>query len=171
MKDYPAENWKALGDWVSLARHQTNYSDTQAWAKAVGRSTRILLGLERGESVGAKTIEAIAEVLGVANWSVFGILESGSSANVDWTPEAVERARTIYEAETGLEADAGQDSSLLTYIPDDELLAELGRRLATRTLSRTERRMAERAWPDEEESMELKAARKPGRPGSNAPPE
>lgn len=143
MKNYPVEHWKALGEWVSVARHQAGYSDTKRWAAEVGRSTRMLQGLERGEAVGAKTIEAIAEALGVANWSLFAILDRGAEVEVEWSPTNVNEARARYEAETGLEADDG-DSNLLTYITDAELLAELGRRLATRPMSRTERRMTER---------------------------
>lgn len=142
MKRYPAEHWKALGDWVSRGRHQAGYSDTKKWAEAVGRSTRMLLGLERGEPVGAKTIEAISEVLGVSNWSIFEILERGQ---VDWfsaTPAEIEDARARYEAETGLEADDGERSSL-AYVSDEDLLSEIARRLSARPLSRTERRVRE----------------------------
>lgn len=143
MKSYPPENWKALGEWVSVARHQAGYSDTKRWAHVVGRSTRMLLGLERGEPVGAKTIEAISEALGVANWAVFEILDSGEPDSVSWTDVQVEAARQKYETETGLEADGGGGDGLLWHFSDEELLEELRRRLATRPLSRSERRMQE----------------------------
>lgn len=77
MKSYPAEHWQALGDWVASARAQAGYSDTKKWAAVVSRSTRQVLGLERGESVGPKTIEAVAEALGIAAWPLFDVLDTG----------------------------------------------------------------------------------------------
>ena len=143
MKKYPREHWQALGDLVGTARHQAGYSDTKRWAEAVGRSSRVLLGLERGEPVGPKTIEAIAETLGIANWSLFEALDRGR-AN-DWgasTDAEVAEARKRYQDETGLEAD-DDGGSPLSFVSDEELLKELARRLADRPLSRTERRMLE----------------------------
>lgn len=152
MKSYPVEHWKALGEWVSVARHQSDYSDMKKWAAAVGRSTRMLQGLERGETVGAKTIEAIAEVLGVANWSLFSILDRGTAEEVEWSPTNVREARARYESETGLEADDGETTSL-TYISDEDLLAELERRLSTRKLTRTERLIAQMDRWDEADKL------------------
>jgi hypothetical protein len=64
MKKYSADNWRKLGRRVNLARIKAGYSDTQEWADAVGRSSRMLLGLERGEPVGSGTIDRVAITLG-----------------------------------------------------------------------------------------------------------
>lgn len=39
------------------------YADTAIWSEKVGRSTRMLLGLERGEQVGPRTLALIEGVL------------------------------------------------------------------------------------------------------------
>lgn len=155
MKKYPAAHWEALGSWVNVARHQADYADTKKWADAVGRSTRMLLGLERGEPVGAKTLEAIAEALGVTNWSLFEILDKGQADWASSSGQAVEDARKRYEDETGLEADDA-NVTLLGVFSDGELLAEIGRRLATRPVSRSERRLRKVAesWPSDIAALE-----------------
>lgn len=52
------------------ARLQGGYDDTALWAKAVERSSRVLLGLERGEPTGRKTLSKIETVLGwPVGWS------------------------------------------------------------------------------------------------------
>lgn len=143
MRKYPTAHWKALGAEVNTSRMQAGYTDTAKWAEAVGRSSRMLLGLERGEPVGAKTIEAIAEALGVANWSLFQVLDTGRRG--DWgggDDSQVDEARRRYEQETGLEADEGA-ADLMRMFSDEELLAEVAKRLATRPLSRGERRLRE----------------------------
>lgn len=171
MKKYPREHWQALGDLVGKTRHQAGYTDTRAWADAVGRSSRMLLGLERGEPVGPKTIEAIAEALGMANWSLFEVLDRGRVD--DWgasTDAEVAEARRRYQEATGLEAD-DDSSDPLRFVSDEELLGELARRLAARPLSRTERRMIEareswQAEPAEDDEGHAAAARDVGRRGS-----
>lgn len=66
MRDYPEENWKALGRWVHDQRVRVAaWRDVREWAKAVGRSDRQLRGLERGERVGIGTLDAVARVLDV----------------------------------------------------------------------------------------------------------
>jgi hypothetical protein len=45
------------------------------WSAKVGRSTRILEGLERGEQVGPKTITLVADGLGIDPDVLFRILE------------------------------------------------------------------------------------------------
>lgn len=159
MRKYPREHWQALGDLVGTARHQAGYSDTKRWAEAVGRSSRMLLGLERGEPVGPKTIEAIAETLGIANWSLFEVLDRGRVD--DWgasTEAEVAEARKRYQDETGLEADEDGGGDPLRFVSDEDLLGEVARRLAARPLSRTERRMLEaRASWDEPSETEVAA--------------
>lgn len=74
MRKYPAENWKRLGRWVYDNRVRGGYTDTKEWAEAVGRSTRQLLGLERGEPVGAGTINRVADALTLPASMLFAIL-------------------------------------------------------------------------------------------------
>lgn len=77
---YPDEHWEALGRWVLEARRRAGYADTKVWKQAVGRSERMLLGLERGERVGTGTIDAVASALNIEPGLLFGILESGEAA-------------------------------------------------------------------------------------------
>ncbi|MCF6376938.1 hypothetical protein L2K70_04920 [Nocardioides KLBMP 9356] len=144
MKKYPHEHWVALGDWIAHARKQAGYTDTKRWAAAVGRSDRVVLGLERGEPQGAKTIEAVSEALGVSNWALFEILDKGSSSPdfVAKSPDEIQAIRARYESETGLEADAA-GADLFAMFSDEELLDEIRRRLATRPMARSERRLRE----------------------------
>lgn len=146
MKTYPAAHWVELGEWIASARLQAGHSDTAKWAALVGRSTRITLGLERGEPAGAKTVEAVADALRVPNWLLFSILDTGES-DVSWTEARIKQAQESYEFETGLEADGAGEPSLLGLLSDDELIAELARRLATRPLSRAELKMQQALAP------------------------
>lgn len=83
MRDYPAENWKALGQWVHDARMQvSDWRDMKTWASLVGRSDRQLRGLERGEPVGVGTIEAVSRALGVEDWHLMNILTTGERPRV-----------------------------------------------------------------------------------------
>jgi hypothetical protein len=56
--------WEELGRLVLSERMAAGLGDTAEWAQAVGRSTRMLLGLERGEQVGPKTLTLIEQALG-----------------------------------------------------------------------------------------------------------
>lgn len=98
MKTYPASHWEALGRWLASARLQAGYGDTRVWAGTVGRSTRVLLGLERGESVGSRTLDAVADTLGVEPWVLIRILESGEPAE-PWADVRAIR-RPIHQADT-----------------------------------------------------------------------
>lgn len=80
MNTYSSEQWKVLGTWVASARKQAGFSDTKRWAQVAKRSTRQLLGLERGEPVGSGTIETVGEALGVDSGELFAILEAGAAA-------------------------------------------------------------------------------------------
>ncbi len=68
------EDWQALGREVQRARMAAGMGDTKAWVRAVGRSDRILLGLERGEHVGPKTLTLVAEALGWPTGKPYDIL-------------------------------------------------------------------------------------------------
>ena len=64
MAEYSLSAWRYLGGQVKTARKQAGYRDIKEWAEVVGRSTRVLLGLERGEKVGDDTLERIETALG-----------------------------------------------------------------------------------------------------------
>lgn len=62
--------WEELGRAVLAARMRSGYADTRKWADTVGRSSRMLLGLERGEHVGPKTLTKVEDTLGwPVGWS------------------------------------------------------------------------------------------------------
>lgn len=64
MPNYEHDDWLRLGRAVYSARNSAGLRDTKVWASKVGRSTRMLLGLERGEPVGRGTLDAIEKALG-----------------------------------------------------------------------------------------------------------
>jgi hypothetical protein len=57
------QDWQALGRAVYSARARAGYRDTAKWAARIGRSTRVLLGLERGEPTGGRTLLLVEEAL------------------------------------------------------------------------------------------------------------
>jgi hypothetical protein len=57
------EDWIRLGRAVKDARKRAGYRDMKIWAGKVGRSTRMLQGLERGEPVGGGTLELVEDAL------------------------------------------------------------------------------------------------------------
>lgn len=127
MRKYPKENWKALGAWIHDARMQggPEFRDMSAWAKKVGRSERQLYGLERGESVGEKTLEAVAEALYIDPRFLFARL-----ADLDFDdsfPMAYETVRQVKE-QYG-DTDPDQVAVSLESYTDTELLTEIGRRM------------------------------------------
>lgn len=63
MRKYPEEHWKALGKLIHDERLKKGLSRMDVFARAVGRSTRTLQGLERGEPVSESTLELVADVL------------------------------------------------------------------------------------------------------------
>lgn len=132
MKKYPAENWERLGRWVYEARHQAGFSDTKVWAEAASRSSRMLLGLERGEPVGAGTLQAVADALGVAAWGVFARLSDPDAVENlgDLEAHEVQRLRDDYTAETGKEVEDFEILGLpLRQVSNEDLLAEVARRM------------------------------------------
>lgn len=58
-----AEDWKRLGELVREARMQAGHRSTERWAHLVGRSTRVVQGLERGERQGNGTLQRIEAAL------------------------------------------------------------------------------------------------------------
>lgn len=64
MQDYDSHGWQRLGRLVRAARVKAGYGESREWSARVGRSTRMLLGLERGEPVGDATLARVAESLG-----------------------------------------------------------------------------------------------------------
>jgi len=60
---YPEENWKTLGAWIKRRRLSAGFADLAEWSAAIKRSTRQARGLERGEPVGPKTLQAVADQL------------------------------------------------------------------------------------------------------------
>lgn len=106
MRKYPAENWIRLGHRVHDLRIQVGHVDTKLWAEEVGRSSRQLLGLERGEPVGPKTLERVAKALYVSPWSLYAVLIGEEAVNFTDAPDAdVARVKRMYETETGLPAE------------------------------------------------------------------
>lgn len=66
MTDYSAQDWERLGRAVKRSRmNSPELSSTKIWAARIGRSSRTLLGLERGEPVGDATLFRIENEL---NW-------------------------------------------------------------------------------------------------------
>ena len=64
MAYYDIESRKTLGRVIGRSRRAAGYADTDKWASEVGRSTRTVLGIERGDSAGPKTYARIEELLG-----------------------------------------------------------------------------------------------------------
>lgn len=58
-----ADDWERLGRIVRRERKEQGFRDTTKWAQVVGRSSRVLLGLERGEPTGEETLELVSEAL------------------------------------------------------------------------------------------------------------
>lgn len=72
---YTDEAWRAFGRVVHSARIKAGFSDLKAWIEAVGRSDRMLLGLERGEPVGRGTLRNVEAALGWQPGTADGYLE------------------------------------------------------------------------------------------------
>lgn len=74
MKHYDEPARMRLGLAVSRARHAAGYADTGKWADAIKRSTRVALGVERGEQAGVNTYSAIEDALGWLRGTCYRIL-------------------------------------------------------------------------------------------------
>lgn len=60
---HTVSDWERLGTAVHAARLRAGHKDMRDWALVVGRSSRILEGLERGEKVGKGTLREVENVL------------------------------------------------------------------------------------------------------------
>jgi len=133
MREYPKDHWQALGRWVQEARMQvSDWRDMEGWARTVGRSSRQLRGLERGEQVGIGTIEAVAHALGVADWRLLDILRDPSArTRLPSQADAME-AQARYETEVGHSSSTAVDQPSVTFVSnasDQLLLDEIALRL------------------------------------------
>lgn len=86
MRNYAPDDWARLGQAVFEARSESGLSKTTDWVAQVGRSSRILLGLERGEQTGSGTLERIEDALGWPRGSTHRLLAGGVT---DWRDLAV----------------------------------------------------------------------------------
>lgn len=99
MANYPRQAWERLGRTVYRARRSIpSYQHTEDWAGAVGRSSRVLLGLERGEKVGKDTLMRIEELLGWDVDETFRILEGKSGQVQVMEPIDGDQVRVYREA-------------------------------------------------------------------------
>lgn len=69
------EGWKRLGRYVLRARTDAGYGDTQDWVHKTGLSARTLLGLERGEHVGRKTLAKVEHALDLDTGALDQVLD------------------------------------------------------------------------------------------------
>lgn len=118
--DYDLNARKRLGRAVRRARRAAGLAKTAEWADKVGRSDRVLLGMERGEPAGPDTYAAVAEALGWPTARIYDLLEdradqppvtgteddesgNGLRARIESAPELDEWARkqllAIYDNE------------------------------------------------------------------------
>ena len=111
MNRYTHSDWVRLGDAISRARRAEGFTDTQQWCEIVGRSDRQLLGLERGERVGRGTLRLVEDALDWPAGQAFKILDGDTAVQPVPVPASIREAS------------------------DEQLLAELARRLADTTES------------------------------------
>lgn len=86
MDTYPSDHWRLLGRLVFSARTRAGYTDTQRWSEAVGRSSRMVLGLERGEAVGKGTLDRVAAVLDWHPGVPYAVLSTGRAEVLEDAP-------------------------------------------------------------------------------------
>lgn len=77
METYDREAWQRLGKLVRRQRKRVGFENSNDWAAAVGRSSRVLLGLERGEKTGEDTLGRVEQLLGWAEDSCQRVLDGG----------------------------------------------------------------------------------------------
>lgn len=109
--EYDFDARQRLGRLVRQTRRARGLGKTAEWAAKVGRSDRVLLGLERGEAVGADTYAAVADALGVRVDFVYGALDGVDVRLADY------------------ESIKSPTPPALTSVSDDELAAEVLRRM------------------------------------------
>lgn len=109
-----------------MRRRHEGLANMANWSDAIGRSSRVLLGLERGEPTGAKTLRRIEEVLHWPPGYADRILEDQSADPApDMPPELTERFEPFMPEPRPL--DAYTTAELLQEIEDryDELSLEV----------------------------------------------
>lgn len=74
MRKYAAADWARLGQAVYEARKEAGLGKTAEWAEKVGRSSRTLLGLERGEVTGTPTLEDVEDALAWPRGGAYRVL-------------------------------------------------------------------------------------------------
>lgn len=75
--DYELANRRILARYIKSKRRAMKITMIE-WAAKVGRSTRTMQGVERGDAQGSETYVLTAEALGVDPEVVFAILDSGT---------------------------------------------------------------------------------------------
>ncbi len=155
MNQYDDDAWLRLGRAVKRARLEAGYSDTKRWAAAVGRSSRMLLGLERGEPVGDGTLDRVAIALKWAQETPYRFLadpefgkpdETGRTPDDQWRQHrdhAIGQAEELLES-VGARPDGGHNDD-----HDDGLGQWL-----TRTKSELTDAEQEQMWKDAEPVLE-----------------
>lgn len=128
--EYSADDWRRLGRAVHAERLRRGWSDTKEWAARVGRSTRVVLGLERGEPVGRSTLARVENALGWAPGRAWSILAGDGSVTEQNPRPAAETTQAgvgpgDQSPQPYLSRRTGPD---LTDVTTDALLEELARR-------------------------------------------
>lgn len=116
-------DWKRLGTAVQSARIRAGWEDMTDWVDAVGRSSRVLLGLERGETTGAVTLRRIEELL---HWRPGYADVLLADPNADLAPEVTR------EVERGVTPPSGPRE--LDEYTTEELLDEISLRYSSLAL-------------------------------------
>lgn len=120
MSEYEIEAWRRLGKLIRRQRTRLRI-DTDEWASLVGRTSRVLLGLERGEKTGEETLRRVEELLGWAEGSIESILAGGEPTLV---PEQPTQGRPLSVVPTTMEQvpDELEDNEVLAAIRRDPAL-------------------------------------------------
>ena len=116
-------DWKRLGTAVQAARIRAGWEDMSDWVDAVGRTSRVLLGLERGETTGAVTLRRIEELL---HWRPGYADVILTDPNADLAPDA---ARALEDVVAPPSTPRGLD-----YYTTEQLLDEVNLRYASLAL-------------------------------------
>lgn len=125
MKKHTPEHWRILGRYIQRQRLHIE-PDMREWAAKIGRSTRVLQGLERGEPQGMNTVTLVAVALDVHPEVLFGILETGKTpggqATVPTEHDTAELLTQVLAEMRALRADRDDLAAVLREInisPED----------------------------------------------------
>ncbi|WP_328988421.1 hypothetical protein OG394_19595 [Kribbella sp. NBC_01245] len=114
MHDYDSHGWQRLGRLVRAARVKAGYGESREWSARVGRSTRMLLGLERGEPVGDATLARVAESLG---WPIERIYDTlGETSASTKTQQELVAEMPVLDVEHALEKVTEEIETLKTLL-------------------------------------------------------